>query len=409
MVLFLSGCKTDYLTPGNYPSLLEGPAGQKIKSVKLWENVQRPFILALFEKEMYGKRPDNDLPLEFRLSNRDTLVIHNIRAIREQAKLIFYNIAKTDSQVVDLLLYMPAEKSQPVPVFLGMNFYGNQTVTKDTNIFVTKTWVRDVRGITNNRADEKSRGISASSWPLDLILSRGYGLATIHYGDIEPDHITVYNSGIRRLYYSENDTVRAPDEWGAISTWAYGYSCGLDYLETVPEIDKKKIIAIGFSRLGKTALWAGATDRRFAMVVSNMSGCGGAAVSRGKARETVQQINTRFPHWFCGNFKKYDNNEDVLPVDQHMLIALIAPRPVYIGSSEEDPFCHPESEFLAGYYAGDVYALYKKKTLPFVMPPKVDTPLTDGYVGYHMRSGGHAMTRYDWEQYLEFADRRLGN
>ena len=405
-VIFLStSCKQVTLTPPDYPSLLKGPDGKKITTINSWEEIQRPHILTLFEKEVYGEMPNPNNPVKFILSGRDRVTEDGIPAIREQVKLVFYNASATDSQSVDLLIYLPEKRDQPVPVFLGLNFHGNHTITVDPSVYVTESWVRNNKemGITDHKADPDTRGARASRWPLDLILSNGYGVATMFCGDIDPDFHDGFKNGIHRLYYSPGDSARTAADWGTISAWAFGLSKALDYLLTLPEVDKDKVIVIGHSRLGKTSLWAGATDQRFAITISNNSGCGGAALSRRRVGETVEKINTSFPHWFCDNFEKYNEKEDELPIDQHMLIALIAPRPVYVASAEKDEWADPEGEFLSAYYAGDIYSLYKKKILPYEMPP-IDSPLTEGHVGYHIRTGTHGITRYDWEQYISFAN-----
>ena len=370
----------------------------------MWETIQRPYILSQFELEVYGKIPSGNIPVEFKVSSRDKIEIDGISAIREQVKLIFYNTSRTDSQSVDLLIYLPEMAEKPVPVFIGLNFNGNHTITADTGVFVTTSWVRNNEqlGITQNRTNANLRGVSASRWALDMIISNGFGLATMYCGDIDPDYDDGFKNGIHRLYYTREDSAHGPADWGTIAAWAYGLSNALDYLQTLPEVDKDKVIVIGHSRLGKTALWAGAVDERFAITISNNSGCGGAALSRRREGETVKRINDRYSYWFCNNFKKYSDNEDALPVDQHMLIALMASRPVYVASAEEDRWADPEGEFLAAYYAGDAYSLYNKKILPANMPP-VDSSLIDGHIGYHIRTGKHDVTRYDWEQYIRFA------
>ena len=308
----------------------------------------------------------------------------------------------------DVLIYSPQGVSS-VPAFVGLNFYGNQTVHADPNIKINQNWMRanPKIGIVDHRATKESRGASAERWQVEKVIGRGYALVTVYCGDFDPDQYKdSFDDGIHPFFYEVGQSKPRDDEWGAIGAWAWGLSRTLDLLTNNNSIDGTKVAVIGHSRLGKTALWAGAQDERFALVISNNSGCGGAALFRRCYGERIHHMVRNFPDWFCVNYQQYANNEDALPVDQHMLLALMAPRPVYVASAVGDRWADPRGEFLSAKHASRVYEKLGKSGIGNFEMPKVDQPIAKD-VAYHIRTGKHDVTAYDWQQYLDFADRYL--
>lgn len=385
------------------PNPLTLANGRKVKTVKAWEQKKRPETLRIFEEQMFGKIPAGLKMTSFRVIEESKVTPYE-NAIRKQVEMY---LEKDGRELhVEMLIYLP-EKEGKVPVFVGYNFYGNHTVTDDVEVRISPSWVSNNTsfGIINNQLTEQSRGVRTNRWSIAEILKSGYGLATIYYGDVDPDRDD-FTDGVHPFAYKYGQTRPQANEWGAISAWAWGLSQAMDYFETDPQIDASKVVVMGHSRLGKASLWAGAHDQRFAIVISNNSGCGGAAISRRRFGETVKRINTNFPHWFCTNFKAYNDNEDNLPIDQHQLIALIAPRPVYIASAEEDLWADPRGEFLSGFQATPVYNLYGLKGIETDEMPGIHQPIMN-HIGYHIRAGKHDVTDYDWQQYIRFANRHF--
>lgn len=387
------------IKPYNLPSILELQGGVIVNDIYDWETFKKPEILNSFTHFIYGRVPDELDSMKVVTRENNNNVLNGI-AIRKQVTLIL--MKNNNSIHVDLLIYLPKSKEK-TPVFLGYNFYGNQSIADDPDILVTNAWIpiRSKLNIDSNTADEKTRGLMKSRWPIEKIIRAGYGLVTLCYGDIDPDK-NENNDGVQKMFYKNNQSKPNDDEWASIAAWSWGLSRVMDYLETEAEINSEKVLVFGHSRLGKVALWTVASDSRFAASISNNSGCMGAALSRRIFGETVEVINQTFPHWFCGNLKKYSGKEFMLPVDQHMLISLIAPRPVYVASATQDLWSDPTGEFLSAKEASVVYNLYGIKGFRDKSMPAADSPVID-VVSYHLRTGKHDLTEYDWNQYIEFA------
>lgn len=386
------------------PDPLTTADGRRIADADAWRNGRRAEILSLFETQVYGKAPGRPEGLHFEVLDEDRYALSNMATRREIA--VYFT--EDQRHCMTILLYIPNKRTDAVPLFLGLNFKGNHTVCDDPLVTPSVTRLKPMQaGGSEVRENGYPRAAAASRWPVEMLIARGYALATVYRGDIDPDYDDGFQNGVHPLFYRDGQTRPDADQWGTVAAWAWGLSRAMDYLETDEEVDASRVVVIGHSRLGKAALWAGALDERFALVVSNESGCTGAALARRRCAETVERINRLFPHWFCANYKRYGDDVDALPVDQHELIALMAPRPVYIASAAEDKWSDVKGEYLAGVYATPVYELFGLEGLYGTELPETDAPVMKGRIGYHVRSGGHDITRYDWEQFIRFADRHL--
>ena len=380
------------------PDPLLTEAGKVVKNRRQWEKVRRSELMALFETEMFGKMPGKPADMHFKLLSSDAEALGGKATRKEVA--VYFDAAEKVYMV--LLMYVPNDRKGPVPAFLGVNFKGNHGTTDDPE--VSMPTARQLEGYGPKYRLE-ARGANAHRWPYEYVISQGYAVVTFAREDVDPDWHDGFRNGVHAVM--DKGLERKADSWGTVATWSWGLSRALDYIETDKDIDSRKVAVIGHSRLGKAALWAGAVDQRFALVISNNSGCSGAAISRRQFGEHLLRINTTFPHWFCENYKKYNSKEDTLPFDQHELIAMIAPRPVYVASASSDHWADPKGEMLALANASPVYELYGYEGFHAEELPPVNTPMVTDRMGYHMREGKHNIVLYDWQQYVSFADNYL--
>jgi hypothetical protein len=406
-IFLLFSSMADAQVPANYdetkmppyvlPDILKAVNGTTIKSKTQWE-ANRPALLDLFAENIYGKTPELHLKQHFIVTKINNNAL-NGKAIQKQISIFFDDYPQLSS--IDVLLYIPKNVSKP-PVFLGLNFEGNHSLIFDRDIPITKNWMNDFKKdstlINNNLATEASRNkATIETWPFAEIIDQGFAVATAFHGDIEPDKVDGWQTSIRGAIGK-----REVNTWSAMGAWAWGLSRMLDYVQTDDQVDGNKAIVVGHSRFGKAAFWAAAQDQRFAAYISNESGEGGAALLKRFYGETIEIINSHFPHWFTEKFKTFNNNAAALPIDQHQLAGLIAPRPIYISSAEGDQWSDPTGEFLTLKYAVPVYKLYGKKVFADTVRPPVNQPIGT-YNRYHYRTGKHDMNAYDWAQYLKFA------
>lgn len=355
------------------PEILKTADNKELKTKEEWENDRKPQILTLFENEVYGQMPTDYDKLEFSILNSD----ENAMDGKAHMKEVQIEVFKDRSSVqINLVLFVPSEVNGPAPTFL----------------------------LINNRSERNTaplRDTLSGFWPAEMVISAGYAVAAFQVDDAAPDNKDTYAQGVLKLYPEQ---LQKANGMKAIGAWAWAAGRVMDYFEKDGNIDASKVVVVGHSRGGKASLWAAAQDPRFAICVTNNSGNTGAALSRRWFGETVKIINTSFPHWFSENYKKYNDRENDLPVDQHMLIGLIAPRPVYATSASLDLWADPKGTLIAMKEAEPVYNLYGlRSSLPKSLPPH-NTPVIKSPLGYHIREGEHNLTEYDWSNFLKFAD-----
>lgn len=355
--------------PYTLPDPLVLANGTPVKDARTWTKERRPELIRLYESEIFGRTPRRTPRVTWRVAETD----RSARDSTAVKKRIVGTIGDAaGAPEMSVTLFTPANARGRVPVILLMNFGGGGTPVADAPVAAE-------------------------------IIAHGWGYALAGYQDVQPDRINTFDRGV--IGVTQGGAARGPDDWGAIGAWAWGVSRIIDYLETDRDVNATRIAVHGHSRLGKTALWASALDERIAAVYASCPGEMGAALSRRDWGETVDDMAQNFPYWFAGNFQKWAGHWNEMPVDAHMLIALSAPRPVFVTGGTEDQWADPVGEFLAEVGAGPVYRLLGRKDLGTSTLPPLDTPIVTGDLGWHYHTGAHAATPADWRAFLQFLEK----
>lgn len=381
--------------------------GQRVTDEKTWFEQRRPEILKLIEENQFGRAPGRPANMSFDVFDQGTPT-HDGKALRKQVTIYFTEDRTKD--FLDLLIYLPANAGARVPVLLQLGWGPNNlaVAASDPGVKVGRQWNNQqktrVPGIpTPGPARGPGRNLNVMQF-----IERGYGFAVFNYTDVDPDALNALEHGVRRLYLKSGATEPEPEEWGSIAAWGWGISRVIDYLETDSQVDPKRIAITGASRLGKTVLWAGAREPRVACVIASVSGEGGAALSRRNYGETVAHLvaPTRYPYQFARNYQKWAGRMNEAPFDAHLIIALIAPRPLLLQTGNTDKWSDPYGEFLAAKAATPVYALLGQKGIEEYSLPSPGKPLMNR-LGYLMHDGGHGIVPADWPVFLDFLDKHL--
>jgi hypothetical protein len=383
---------------GSYtlPDPLTLADGKRVHDSKTWIEKRRPEIVRLFEEDQFGRSPGPPPGMSFDVFDKGTPAFEG-KAIRRQVTVHF-----SADKKMDLLLYLPARSARPVPFLLNLSFSANANTVDDAGVKTGEVWGTDKKKVP------ASQGRSFGKIDVVRLLDASFGFGTIYYGDIDPDFAGGIQYGVRADFLKPGQTEPAPDEWGAIAAWAWGLSRAMDYLETDKGVDAKRIAILGVSRLGKTVLWAGAHDTRFALVIASCSGEGGAAISRRNYGETVAHLTapSRYRYQFCANYARFAEHVDRMPVDANMLLALMAPRPLLLQTGDRDFWSDPKGEFLAAVAAGPVFRLFGRQGLDTDEMPPPGTGIFHT-IGYFEHIGGHGTIPSDWDQYLKFLQMHL--
>jgi len=355
------------------PDVLKTSSNTIVTNKASWEKVRRPEILSLFENNIYGQMPKKYSSIKYTVTKEDAAAMNGNATLKE---VLIEVVNNGKSLKIHLTLFVPNKTTKPVPAFLLINNRGKENT-------------------------DPTRAVKSEFWPAEMLIDSGYAIGAIQVADLAPDDKEKYVNGVLQLY---PDQLTADNGMKAIGAWAWGASRVMDYFETDKEIDAKRVAIVGHSRGGKASLWAAAEDQRFAICVTNCSGNTGAALARRQFGERINRINTSFPHWFNNNYKKFNNNEDALPLDQHMLIALVAPRPLYATNASKDLWADPTGTYLSLKNAEKVYALYGLQSNLPANPPGINQPIIRSPLAYHNREGEHNLTAYDWNNFIQFAN-----
>lgn len=376
--------------------------GSLIETKQDWNSRRKPELKRLFQHYMYGYFPPKPDKISAEVVREDDNYFGGKATKRE----VTIHYGPSGTPPINLLLVIPKERQSPAPCFVGLNFCGNYALVDDPAVPLPTVWMYPNQpGVQDNRATEAGRGRQKDVWALEQSIDRGYAVATFYNGDVDPD-TPDFADGIQPHYFQQGQTEPGPHDWGTIAAWAYGMHRAVDYLATDPDIDAERICAVGHSRLGKTALLAAAFDERIALAIPHQAGCGGTAPSRGKVGESVERINTAFPHWFNDTFPQFNQQVERLPFDQNCLAALCAPRPILFSNAEEDTWANPVGQFEVLKAAESAYKLLGAQGCAADEPPP-NGKLIDSTLGYYIRPGAHSMTAEDWQVFLDFADKNL--
>ncbi len=389
----------DESNAGGYilPDPLVFTNGKPVRTVKDWQNKRRPEIIQIFEENQFGRSPGKPKDMVFDVFDKGSPAFDG-KALRRQVTVYFS--ADRSGPKMDLLIYLPADAKKKVPLLLNLSFMANSSVVSDPGVKPGEIWGKEKKRVP------APTGMNFGRLNVEPLLARGIGVATVYYGDIDPDFAGGVQLGVRKLYLKLGQSEPEPDEWGSIAAWAWGLSRALDYFETDEGVDAKRVGIFGISRLGKTVLWAGARDPRFALVIASCSGEGGASLSRRNYGELVKHLNLRFGYQFCANYQKWGDRTGQMPMDAHMLVALMAPRPLLLQTGDKDFWSDPKGEFLAAVAASPVFKLLGRPGIGTNQLPAAGDYLP-GVPAYYMHAGGHGTVPSDWEVFLKFLEANL--